>query len=325
MTSAMLELRDVTKRYWLRTGLVSKARLTVVDGVTFDVAEGETVGLVGESGCGKSTLGACILRLVAIDGGTIRLNGGDIHTLPEKRFRPYRKDLQMVFQNPSTSFDPLRTIGQSLLEPMSLRSDLSRTEKRDEALKLLEKVHLPSEVARRMPHELSGGQLQRVALARALAPDPRLVFLDEPTAALDMSVKGQIVNLLLEIQDETHIAYVLVTHDLRVTRFIADRVLVMYGGQIMEMGPKDDVYREPLHPYTHALMSATRMGRRKTTSGHDRFSLKGEVVLGDFIAPGCRLRHRCPIAAGDCGEHQPLLEVSTGRWVRCVRAGEITS
>lgn len=162
-------------------------------------------------------------------------------------------------------------------------------------------------------------------LARALAPDPRLVFLDEPTAALDMSIKGQIVNLLLELQDERRIAYVLVTHDLRVTRFIADRVLVMYGGQIMEMGPKEAVYREPLHPYTHALMSATRMGRWKIARRADRFVLKGEVVFDDFAAPGCKLRHRCSFATEDCPELQPLLEMSPGRLVRCGRAGEVAS
>jgi oligopeptide/dipeptide ABC transporter ATP-binding protein len=318
----MLELRDVTKRYKLRTGVFSKAPITVVDGVTFDVAEGETIGLVGESGCGKSTLGACILRLVAIDEGTIRLDGEDIHSIPEKQFRPIRKAVQMVFQYPTTSFDPLRTIGQSLLEPMGLRTGLSRNEKRDEVSRLLEIVHLPRDFAERLPHELSGGQLQRVALARALAPGPKLVFLDEPTAALDMSIKGQIVNLLLELQEERRISYVLVTHDLRVTRFVADRVLVMYGGQIMEMGSKEAVYREPLHPYTHALMSATRMGRWKA-GAVDRFSLRGEVVFEDFATGGCKLRHRCAFATEDCREPQALREAASGRWVRCGRAGEI--
>ena len=319
----MLEFKDVTKCFSVRTGLASHYELIAVDKVSFTINEGETVGLVGESGCGKSTVGRCILRLVDIDSGTIRFVGEHIHNLPERKFRGFRKDIQMVFQNPLASFNPLFTIQQSLLDPLQLRTDLSSAEREDTVINLLEMVNLPADFTNKRPHELSGGQLQRIALARALASNPRFVFLDEPTSSLDISIRGQIVNLLLDLQDSFKNSYLFVTHDLRVIHFVADRVLVMYLGQIVETGTRDMIFSRPLHPYTHGLLAATMIGREARQQARYISRLKGEVVALPKEITGCKLYNRCGYAVERCEEPQELVEARPGHWVRCWRANEL--
>ena len=318
-----LELDGVTKRFSVRTGPLSRSELVAVDRVSFKIAEGETVGLVGESGCGKSTIGNSILHLVKIDGGRIRFAGLEISGLPESRFRELRKNLQMVFQNPLAAFNPLFTMRQSLLDPLELRSELGQAERQNLIDELLEMVQLPRDFADKRPHELSGGQLQRIGLARALSTSPRFIFLDEPTSALDMSIRGQIVNLLLDLQDQFTISYLFVTHDLRVIHFVADRVLVMYLGQIVESGTRDMIFHAPLHPYTHGLLAATLIGQERRRQARHVSRLKGEVVQVSEEISGCKLYSRCGYARDECSEPQPLLEVRPDHWVRCWRAEEL--
>lgn len=221
------------------------------------------MGLVGESGSGKSTLGRSILRLTTLDAGKILYEGQEIQHLSESQFRPLRRKLQMVFQNPLTSFNPMMTIEAALLDSMRLVTELSPSEKKQRVFQLLDQVELSERFAKLYPYEMSGGQLQRAALARALAPDPDFIFLDEPTAALDMSIKGQIVNLLVRLQRETRISFIFVSHDLRVVRYIADRVYVMYRGEIVEAGSKQQIFENPQHAYTRMLLDATLIGRSK--------------------------------------------------------------
>lgn len=319
----MLELENVTKRFAVRSGLLSYQQLTAVDRVSFTIKEGETVGLVGESGCGKSTVGRCILHLITLDEGAIRFDGRAIDGCSEKGFRRHRKDIQMVFQNPLASFNPLFTMRESLLDPLELCPELSRADREDRVIELLRMVQLPDHFAKKKPHELSGGQLQRVALARALAPNPRFIFLDEPTSALDMSIRGQIVNLLLDLQDRFRMSYLFVTHDLRVVHFVADRVIVMYLGEIVETGSRDMVFQGAAHPYTHGLLSATLIGQEARQGARHVSRIKGEAVLTDSGARGCKLYSRCGYAKEACKDDQALKEIRQGHWVRCWRADEL--
>lgn len=319
----MLELDNVTKRFNIRTGVLSFSEITAVDHVSFSIAEGETVGLVGESGCGKSTIGRSILHLIGIEDGKIRFDDRCIHELSNNQFRNIRKDIQMVFQNPIASFNPLFTIRQSLLDPLKLCADLSRSERENRVDELLKMVQLPVDFAEKRPHELSGGQLQRVALARALAPHPRFIFLDEPTSALDMSIRGQIVNLLLDLQDQFKTSYLFVTHDLRVVYFVAKRVLVMYLGQIVETGTRDTIFHTPLHPYTHGLLAATLVGKEERQKERHISRLKGEVIQMQGLDLGCRLYSRCGYAKEPCRQNQELTEIQSNHWIRCCRASEL--
>ncbi len=319
----LLELEEITKRFTVRSGLLSSAQLTAVDQVSFAIGEGETVGLVGESGCGKSTIGRSILHLTDIDAGSVRFDGREVSHLSEDGFHKYRKDIQMVFQNPLASFNPLFTIRQALLDPLGLCPEMTRSDKQDRVVDLLRMVQLPEDFAGKKPHELSGGQLQRVALARALAPSPRFVFLDEPTSALDMSIRGQIINLLLDLQDASRVSYLFVTHDLRVVYFVGDRVMVMYLGQIVEMGTRDMIFHRPFHPYTHGLLAATLIGQAARQEARHISRIKGEVVQPTAQAGGCRLYSRCGYAKDECRREQDLVQIRDGHWVRCWRAGEL--
>lgn len=320
----MLELIDVTKNFQVKTGILNRKKLTAVDKVSFSIKESETVGLVGESGCGKSTIGKSILHLINIDGGQIRFLGEDIGYLREKDFRKLRKDIQMVFQNPLASFNPLFTIQQSLFDSLDLNSEYkNRAEKREKVAELLDIIKLPHDFAEKRPHELSGGQLQRIGLARALAPKPKFVFLDEPTSSLDMSVRGQIVNLLLDLQDVYKTSYLFVTHDLRVIYFVADRVLVMYLGQIVETGNRNMIFQSPLHPYTHGLLAAILIGRDERQEVRHISRLKGELVQPQEDMAGCKLYSRCGYVTSKCKEPQEMREVGEDHWVRCWRAEEL--
>ncbi|MBK8021230.1 MAG: ABC transporter ATP-binding protein [Chloroflexi bacterium] len=263
ISAPLIAVEDALKTFTVRKRSLRRVRMTALDHISLTIGQGETVGLVGESGSGKSTLGRAILNLTRLDSGRILYKNAEIQNLRESEFRPLRRKLQMVFQNPLTSFNPMITIEAALLDSMRLVTDMDLEAKRRRVLKLLDQVELNNRFATLYPYEMSGGQLQRAALARALAPDPDFIFLDEPTAALDMSIKGQIVNLLLRLQRETSASFIFVSHDLRVVRYIADRVLVMHNGKIVESGDKTQIFDHPQHAYTQKLLSATFVGQKQ--------------------------------------------------------------
>ncbi|WP_119070962.1 ABC transporter ATP-binding protein [Aggregatilinea lenta] len=321
-TEALLSVEHAVKTFSVRRRSFRRVTITAVDDVNLHVGRGEMVGLVGESGSGKSTLGRAILNLSPLDSGQVRFDGQRIEGLTEREFRPLRSRLQMVFQNPATSFNPTMTIGQTLVDAMRLLADASAEEKRHRAMLLLDRMQLDERFASLYPYEMSGGQLQRVALARALAPEPEFIFLDEPTAALDMSIRGQIINLLLDLQRQNHLSFVFVSHDLRVIRYVSDRVVVMYLGQVVETGPKQQIFETPRHPYTQALLAATVTGRDARQPRQRRAALRGEAVTGGV--PGCKLYGRCPFALPRCAdEPQGLIQVQPDHWVRCWRTDDI--
>lgn len=307
MNTHLIEVRGAVKTFGLRRG---RRRMTALDDVSIFLDRGETLGVVGESGSGKSTLGRAILRLIDLDSGSIRFEDAEIQTMKQGEFRHFRSKLQMVFQNPATSFNPVLTIEETLIDAMQLLPGLSRAEQRDRARQLLLDVELGDRFLHLYPHEMSGGQLQRAAVARALAPQPAMIFLDEPTAALDMSVRGQILNMLRSLQRKRDTAFMLVSHDLRVIRGAADRIIVMYLGQVVEEASRSALFDRPLHPYTRALFSAVSAGPRE--------HLKGEAVAAS--GAGCRLAGRCAFATAGCQNPQPLTEIEPGRKVRCWRA-----
>lgn len=255
----LLSVIELTKQYPLRAWGLQRALITAVDRVSFDLEAGATLGVVGESGSGKSTLGRCILRLEPVTRGRIVLEGAPIQELSERQMLPLRRKMQMVFQNPLTSFNPMMSIGHALLDAMRLLPNLDGHERQRRVFALLEQVQLESRIANLFPYELSGGQLQRAGIARALAPEPSLLFLDEPTSALDVSIQGQIVNLLLDLQKERNLAYIFVSYDLRVVHYVADRIVVMRQGSVVEQGTRDAIFNRAQHPYTQILLSAARL------------------------------------------------------------------
>ena len=321
-TPLILEVTGLRKTYSIRRGLMQRESFAAVSDVSFRVRHGEILAIVGESGCGKTTIGKSILRLIDADQGSIRFQGKEISHLSQREFRKYRHYLQMVFQNPLSSFNPMISISRAIMEPLMLREDMSLAERRAEADRLLEKVELDTAFAKLYPRQLSGGQLQRVGIARAIALQPSLIFLDEPTSALDMSVRGQIVNLLLDLQAKHGLSYILVTHDLRLVRKMADRVMVMYNGEVVEEGNCDEMFLRPLHPYTKGLLAATKMGGGLGNRGHHNLYIQGETEIdttGHYI--GCKLYGRCLSAQERCAkEPQVLREILPARKVRCCRA-----
>ncbi len=308
----LVEIKEVFKSFNLRSG---GKKLIALDNVSLSLKKGETLGIVGESGSGKSTLGKALLKLLQIDRGSICIKGKEVSDLPNIGFRPYREKIQMVFQNPATSFNPMLTVEDVLLDSMQLVIELSNSEKRLRALKLLQDVELGSRFLSLYPHEMSGGQLQRVALARALASNPDIIFLDEPTASLDMSVRGQILTMLNNLQKNHGTTFIIVSHDLRVIRGISDRVVVMYLGQIVEEAPVEVLFDRPLHPYTRALISAV--------DEKDSDRLKGEAISAEN-EPGCKLLGRCQHSKAGCEEEQSLSMVTSNHQVRCWRANNIS-
>ncbi len=309
------------KRYALRRLGVRRSHVAALDGVSLAVRRGECVGLVGESGSGKSTLGRCVLNLTPLDAGRIVFQGQEIQALGERDWRPLRRQLQMVFQNPLTSFNPMMTIEQSLQDALRHTTGMEAAARRNHAQVLLEQVQLDQRFAALYPYELSGGQLQRAAIARALAPGPDFLFLDEPTAALDMSIKGQIVNLLRDLQRRHERALIFVSHDLRSVRYVADRICVMYQGQVVEQGSRAAVFDRPRHPYTRALLAATLIGRRARAAS----TAPGGIGEPAERSPeGCRLVGRCPFAQERCRrEPQELRPIAPGHEVRCWRSEDL--
>ncbi len=302
------------------SGFFGGARETVkaVDGVTFDVKAGETLGLVGESGCGKTTTGRAILRLTPVTSGAIVFDGRDLTKLSNEQMRQERQRLQIVFQDPFASLNPRHTIAGIITEPLRVHGMSSRRERLTRAQELLGLVGVAASALERYPHEFSGGQRQRIGIARALASNPAFVVLDEPVSALDVSIQSQILHLLLDLQQRFGLTYLFIAHDLAVVGQMSDRVAVMYLGQIVEMATAADLFRQPLHPYTLALLSAVPYPDPEIERRHRRIILSGEVPSPVHPPAGCRFHTRCPIATDRCrAEVPPLRRLSSGHDVAC--------
>jgi oligopeptide/dipeptide ABC transporter ATP-binding protein len=314
----ILKIDHLKKHFKLGGGFLQGRSLTIhaVDDVSLSIRRGETFGLVGESGCGKTTLGQTIVRLYEPTSGRIIFKGDDISHLSHKKMRPYRRDIQMIFQDPSASLDPRMTVASIIAEPLTVGNIGTKTERKEQVQELLRVVGLNQYFANRYPHEFSGGQRQRIGIARALAVSPELVVCDEPVSALDVSIQAQVLNLLKRLQEEFELTYLFIAHNLAVVAHIADRVGVMYLGKVVEIGTSHHVIEEPKHPYTKALISAIPVpepGRRR-----ERMLLPGDVPSPANPPSGCRFHPRCPIARSNCAVDEPSLEEKdAGHWVAC--------
>lgn len=319
-TPPLLSVRDLRMHFPIHAGLLRRrvGAVKAVDGVSFDILPGETLGLVGESGCGKSTTGRAVLRLYDITSGSIRLEGTEIGRMSQAQLRPLRPRMQMVFQDPQASLDARMTVEAIIREPLDEHTRLSSREKREKVLELMDAVGLNRRFASRFPHAFSGGQRQRIGIARALALNPKFVVCDEPIAALDVSIQAQVVNLLEDLQAKFGLTYLFISHDLSMVRHIATRVAVMYLGRIVEMQARERLYADPLHPYTRALLSAVPEPDPKVARSLRRIVLKGDVPSPANPPRGCNFCTRCPEVMPVCREIDPeTREVSPGRWVAC--------
>jgi len=317
MAEPVLAFRDVQTHYATRGGVVR-----AVDGVTLDVRPGETVGLVGESGCGKSTLGRTAMGLVKATAGSIRLEGTEIAGLSRSALRPLRPKMQMIFQDPYASLNPRMTVARILEEPLIVHGVGTGAERRERVRWLMEKVGLRPEAGGRHPHEFSGGQRQRIGIARALALQPRLVICDEPVSALDVSVRAQVINLLMDLKRELGLAYLFISHDLSVVEHVSDRIAVMYLGRLVEVAERRTLWTQPRHPYTQALISAVPAVTPGAAST-ERIRLTGDLPSPIDPPSGCRFRTRCPLAIERCAAETPALrELTPGHFAACHRTDE---
>jgi oligopeptide/dipeptide ABC transporter ATP-binding protein len=313
----LLEIDDLKMYFPVKGGVfnTAKAQCKAVDGVSLRIKPGETLGLVGESGCGKSTLGKCVVRLYEPTAGSIKFEGTELSHLKSKTLKPYRRNFQMIFQDPVESLNSRHSVGNILEEPFIIHKIGDSEERRKQVAKLLEVVGLPQSAAERFPFEFSGGQRQRIGIARALALNPKLIVCDEPVSALDVSVQSQILNLLMDLQKEFNLSYLFIAHDLAVVKHISDRIAIMYLGKIVEMGPADEIYRNPLHAYTRALISAIPIPdpRRKSK----RIILKGDVPSPIDPPNGCAFAQRSWMPCTEEEAQQPgeFKEVAPDHWV----------
>ncbi|HET7761648.1 MAG TPA: dipeptide ABC transporter ATP-binding protein [Phycicoccus sp.] len=311
MTTPLLSLSHVTKTFPVRGSGLFRRTVDVVhavDDVTLDVRPGETLGLVGETGCGKSTLARCISRLYDVDSGTVTFAGEDITRLTRTRMRGVRRDVQMVFQDPYGSLNPRRRVGSIIGDPFVIHDVGTPAERKRRVQELMERVGLNPEHYNRFPAEFSGGQRQRIGVARALALRPRLIICDEPVSALDVSIQAQVVNLLLDLQEEFGLTYVFISHDLSVVRHVSDRIAVMYLGKVVEVAPSAELFAQPRHPYTRALLSALPVADPDVSDSRRRIVLAGDLPTPTNPPSGCRFHTRCPKAREDCAATVPPLE-----------------
>ena len=319
MTEPLLRVSNLEKKFPIQRGMFKRTvgQIHAVDGISFDIAPGETLGLVGESGCGKSTTARLILRLLDQTSGEIYFDGKEIHSMSREEIRGVRKDMQIVFQDPYASLNPRMTVRQIVAEPLIVHG-MAKDDSDPQVDEMIELCGLSREFGNRYPHEFSGGQRQRVGIARALALDPALIVLDEPVSALDVSIQAGVVNLFGDLQKRLGMSYVFIAHDLSVVRHIADRVAVMYLGKIVEIGDKKSIYEHPTHPYTKALLSAVPVPNPTTERSRSRIMLEGDVPSPVNPPSGCRFRTRCWKATDLCASSEPQLVVRpTGQLSAC--------
>lgn len=314
----LIRVENLTKEFNVNLRIGKKAKIRAVDNVSLEIMKGETLGLIGESGCGKTTFGRMLVKLISPTSGRIIYNGVDITNMREKEFRPYRKRVQIVFQDPFSSLNPRMTVFDILRRPLEIHKVIGKNNPREYIAKILEEVGLREEHMLRFPHEFSGGQRQRISIARALVLQPEFIVLDEPTSALDVSVQSQILNLLKDLKKSRNLTYLFISHDLSVIRYMSDRIAVMYMGEIVELAKADELFENPFHPYTKMLMDSIPI---PNPSIRKSFSMiKGE--LPSLLNPpkGCRFSTRCDFRVKECEtKHPDLIEVKKGHFVRCLR------
>jgi oligopeptide/dipeptide ABC transporter ATP-binding protein len=317
---ALMDIDHLKVLFPVKSGIIldrTVAHVHAVDDVSFELREGETLGIVGESGCGKTTLIRALVRLIDATGGAVRFRGEDITSAGRRQLVPIRKQMQMVFQDPQASLNPRKRVGQILAAPLRFRG-LPREQTEAESQKLLERVGLSPEHINRFPHEFSGGQRQRIGIARALAVDPKVILLDEPVSALDVSIQAQVINLLDGLQDDLGLSYIFVAHDLSVVRHVSDRIAVMYLGKLMELSPAGELYSKPIHPYTSALLGAIPIPDPRENRARERPIVAGEPPNPIRPPSGCRFHTRCPRATDVCRDVEPpLIEYAGGHLAAC--------
>jgi oligopeptide transport system ATP-binding protein len=323
-SDTLVEVTDLKMYFPVRSGVIFQkkvADIKAVDGVSFSIKRGETLGLVGESGCGKTTTGRCILQLYRPSEGQVLFEGEDLTQLKGSNLRRFRRRMQMIFQDPYSSLDPRQNAGSIVGEPLIVhKMTNSKGEYRDQVAELLSTVGLNPSMSNRFPHEFSGGQRQRIGVARALAVRPDLIVCDEPVSALDVSIQAQVINLLEDLQEQFNLTYLFIAHDLSVVRHISDRIAVMYLGKIMELAERNELYENPLHPYTKALLSAVPIPDPVIESSRERIILTGDVPSPLSPPPGCVFHTRCPIVVDECSAVIPeLRNVGNEHYVSCIR------
>lgn len=312
----LLEVKNLKKYFNTKGGM-----LHAVDDISFTLDAGKTLGVVGESGCGKTTLGRTILHLLDVTSGQILFEGKDITYPKKKELMKLREDMQIIFQDPYSSLDPRQSVKETIMEPLLIQGKLSKAECEKKAKELMDTVGLAARFENAYPHELDGGRRQRIGIARALALGPKFIVCDEPVSALDVSIQAQIINLLLDLQESLGIAYMFVTHDLSVVKYISDEIMVMYLGQVVEKAPSHELFRNTLHPYSKALLSAIPIP--KVDAQRELIPMKGEVTSPINPKPGCRFAARCPYVQDKCQAPQVLEEIMPNHFVSCCRCREI--